>query len=275
VVDQTRPPDDIIVVDDGSTDDVAAALERFGERVRLVRIAHCGPGTALNTGVAEVRTEFVTFLDADDVYEPTYLAEVSRMAESRPDLDLIAVDSIFETADGPSGRFYEVNTFPQGDQRTAILRSCFVLMFTAVRVTRLRAVGGFDESLARAKDWDMWIRLILDGARAGLVDKPLARYRLHPHQLSANRVLSLEARVTVLEKTLAHAALSDDERAEAQRALHIARTRAAVTAVLASPSRRGWFTLARDGRLSRGARGFGVIGAVSPSLAARQARLRW
>src|SRR4051812_20871092 len=76
VVDQTRSPEDIIVVDDGSTDDVAGALERFAGRVRVLHREHRGPGAALNAGLAEVATEFVTFLDADDVFEPTYLAEV-------------------------------------------------------------------------------------------------------------------------------------------------------------------------------------------------------
>jgi len=64
------------------------------------------------------------------------------------------------------------------DQRAGILKNNFLLPHPAIRRERLLALGGFDESMLNAADWDSWIRLILDRARASLVDEPLQRYRL-------------------------------------------------------------------------------------------------
>jgi len=58
---------------------------------------------------------------------------------------------------------------------------------SAVRVERVRSVGEFDVSLRWGKDWDMWMRVVLDGGQVGLVPKPLAHYRMHGAQLSAQR----------------------------------------------------------------------------------------
>ncbi len=85
------------------------------------------------------------------------------------------------------------------NQRAAILRVCY-LFAPAVRRRRLLEIGGFDERLRIAYDWDCWIRVLLGGAAAGLVDRPLMRYRLRPGSLSANRLCALEERVTVLLK---------------------------------------------------------------------------
>jgi hypothetical protein len=99
----------------------------------------------------------------------------------------------------------------------------------------LLEIGGFDESIRWTTDWDCWIRLILSGSRAGLVAKPLARYRLNPRSLSAQRVAHIEGRLQTLAKTGKRSDLTAEERrvlersvAENSRALALARTRAAL-----------------------------------------------
>ena len=74
VLAQTREPDSIVVVDDGSTDDTAEALREFGERVTLVRRSRSGPAAAKNTGVARSAASWVMFVDSDDRLEPHALA---------------------------------------------------------------------------------------------------------------------------------------------------------------------------------------------------------
>ena len=88
VLDQDVPPMEIVVVDDGSTDDVTGALAPFGDAVRLVRIDHGGESAAKNAGVLAARGDWVALLDADDRFLPGRLAALVGLAIARPDLDL-------------------------------------------------------------------------------------------------------------------------------------------------------------------------------------------
>ena len=273
---QTAPAHEVIVVDDGSPDDTAEIAAATSPAVRVERIGHAGEAAARNAGARLARSEFVAYLDADDRYEPRFLEAVGHLAAVRPDLDVVTADAVFETPEGPRGTFYGSNPFPVDDQRRAILRSCFLTTLSAVRTTRISDVGGFDETLVQAADWDFWIRLVLDGSRVGLVAEPLSRYRIHPGQASARRSESLRARATVLEKTLATATLTPDERRLVEELLPGLRERAATASALEAPSRaaarRRWVAIAADRRLSRRGRTLGVVGCAAPGLAARRAR---
>jgi glycosyltransferase involved in cell wall biosynthesis len=222
---QTRSPLQVIVCDDGSSDDLDAALEPFEERILLVRQANSGAPVAQNRGLGAASGEFVGVLDADDVWEPTRLERLGALSADDPELDILASDVWFERAGRLTGRFHEANPFPLFDQRGMILRRCF-MWNPAMRRSRLLEIGGFDPELPIGYDWDCLIRLILDGRRAGLVDEPLARYRLHAGSLTANSARSLGYRVRCLEKACAHASLSSRERALAQHSLRRARARA-------------------------------------------------
>ena len=87
-----------------------------------------------------------------------------------------------------------------------------------MRRERWLAAGGFDESFARAADWEFWLRLVLDGSRVGLVDRPLARYRLTAGTLSSDRIPLVEARLEVLRRAAARSDLTVAERAVVRRA---------------------------------------------------------
>ena len=164
-------------------------------------------------------------LDADDVYEPSRLEALGELGAARPDLDILATDLWLEEAGVRHGRFYDTLGFPTADQRLAILEACFVSC-PALRRTRVLEERGFDETLEVAEDWDLFLRLVLGGSRAGLVPEALARYRRHLSTSTADRARSLWARVRVLEKTQAHPTLTSEERAFLDRCIARARTRA-------------------------------------------------
>jgi hypothetical protein len=84
------------------------------------------------------------------------------------------------------------------NQSVAIIEDCFIA-WPALRRTRLIALGGFDETLHVAKDWECWIRLLHAGWSAGLVDEPLMRYRIGAESISSDRLAGLRARVRILE----------------------------------------------------------------------------
>jgi hypothetical protein len=185
---QTAPPQDVVVCDDGSTDDLLTATAPFADRITLLRQQNAGEGAAKNAGVRAATAEFAVFLDADDVFDPERLEALGELASARPDLDILTTDALLEVDGAVVRRCYDESwTFDVEDQRAAILERNFVFGLAAVRRERFLAVGGFETSLLYAADWDLWSRLILDGSRAGLVVVPLATYRLRSTSLSAQR----------------------------------------------------------------------------------------
>jgi glycosyltransferase involved in cell wall biosynthesis len=222
---QTLPPHEVIVCDDGSTDDLASALAPFRDRIVLLRRPHRGAGAARNEGLRTASGDFIVMLDADDVYEPERLSVLGELAAARPDLDILGTDAYYERDGALEGRFYETTTFVAGDQRMGIIERCFVVC-PALRRGCVLEVGGFDESheIAPAEDWDLFVRLILGGSKAGIVDEPLMRYRKHPASVTANRARALWSRVAVLEKTWRHPALAPEERCFLERCLARARS---------------------------------------------------
>jgi len=210
---QTLPAADVVVCDDGSTDDLEPALAPFRDRVVLLRQENGGEGAAKATATEAATGDFVALLDADDAYLPDRLEAFAELAAARPDLDVLTTDAYLESEGRVVRRCYaEGWRFEVADQRREILRRNFVFGSAAVRRERLLAVGGFDRTLRFVADWDLWIRLILTGSRVGLVDEPLYRYRVGPTALSAQRPALVRGSVEVLERAARRADLSADER---------------------------------------------------------------
>jgi hypothetical protein len=212
VLAQTAPPLQIVVCDDGSTDELEGALAPYRDNLKLLRQPNRGESAAKNAAAAAASGDYVVLLDADDTWLPQRLEALGELASTRPDLDILTTDAWFELDGQKVGRFYGATTpFVVTDQRRAILERNFIMQ-PAVRRSRWLAIGGFDESVEIGADWDCWIRLMLDGSQGGIVDQPLASYRLREGSLSSRRAESLRARVTVLERTGRHPGLRPDER---------------------------------------------------------------
>jgi glycosyltransferase involved in cell wall biosynthesis len=209
---QTLPPTQVIVCDDGSADRTADVVESFGRRVTLIRQANQGPSAARNTAIAAATAEWVVNLDADDVLLPASLAERATLIAREPDLDVVATDGLVEV-DGIVQRHLYGPTwaFETDDQRAGILERCFIVCW-AVRRQAFLDVGGFDPALTHAEDWELFIRMILAGSRAGLVGEPLTRYRLRPGSLSNQAVELQRGHVEAMRKTAADPHLTQKER---------------------------------------------------------------
>jgi GT2 family glycosyltransferase len=282
---QTSPPLEVIVSDDGSTDDLAAALAPWRDRIVLLRNEHRGEAAAKNAGATAAAGEFVVLLDADDVYLPERLEALGELAAARPDLDLLTTDAFLEVAGEVVRRCYTDSwPFPVDDQRGAILARNFVFGHAAVRRGRLLAVGGFDPAMG-VPDWECWIRLVLAGARVGLVPEPLSRYRLRETGLSSDRRAHLRAYVTALEKTERHPGLTPAERDGVTTGLRLRRRQLeheeAETALLEgrADARRRAARIALTSGSSPATRAKAALAAVAPGAArrvlARREREAW
>lgn len=194
---QTYRDFETVVVDDGSTEDVAAAINDHATRPRLFRQNQRGPGAARNRGVLEARGNLVAFLDSDDLWLPDKLTVYSERMRERPEVPIWfgpmkPVDSSLRPVPGRTkpchgGRITE-----------ALFHSSFVHVPTVVcpRDTFL-SFGGFDETLRVCEDYDLWLRMSLK-CEFGLVHAPLALRRLHGGRLSKSsmrRNLAVKAHV--------------------------------------------------------------------------------
>jgi glycosyltransferase involved in cell wall biosynthesis len=208
---QTLPAHEIVVVDDGSTDGTADRLAPYRDRILYIRQENRGLPAALNAGVRAASADFVAILDADDAYEPERLEALSELARARPDLDIVTTDAYLEVNGTVVGRFYEATPFEPERQRLEIIDRCFVT-WPAIRRAKLLDLGGYDEAMTFASDWECHMRLLYSGCRAGAVDEPLMRYRMGSNEAQSDkRVQTLRHRVYVLERAKRFA-LSDEER---------------------------------------------------------------
>jgi glycosyltransferase involved in cell wall biosynthesis len=273
-LEQTLPPLEVFVCDDGSTDGTAAALEPYGDRVIYIRKQQGGVASAWNAVLEPAKGEFFAVLGADDAYLPTRLEALAELAAARPDLDILCTDAVLELEGQPVSRFGEDTPFEVADQPMAILERCFCVA-PAVRRRRLLDVGGFDESMYSGSDWECLIRLIHRDAVAGLVDEPLYRYRIHDRSVTADRVRTLRDRVGLLERVRQTYALSDRERATLARSLARQRASLALTETEAalragSPdARRRALAAARTHTVGLRTRAAALAAALAPKAAAR------
>ena len=170
---------EVLVVDDGSrvpAEDVLAGLG--DERLRVVRHErNQGLAAARNTAVAQVRTPLMSQLDADDLWEPGYLAAVLPCFED-PQVGLAYTDARILYADGrlepylTSHLDHPVDAFPALAERNPI-----AALTATMRTEAVRDVGGYARWLWGAQDYHLYLKLAAAGWRFAYVDRPLARYR--------------------------------------------------------------------------------------------------
>jgi glycosyltransferase involved in cell wall biosynthesis len=278
---QTFPALEIVVCDDGSTDELDSALDQYRDEIVLLRKEHGGEGSAKNVAAAAASGEFVVILDADDVFLPTRLEALAELAVARPDLDILTTDA-YLTVDGrPVRRCYEGGwTFPVRDQRKEILRRNFVFGLAAARRELVVDDGGFDERILWTTDWDRWLRLVLQGCRAGAVAEPLALYRLRETSLSARRGDLLRGKIATLEKARVNSALLSDERIVLEDALAGYRRELALCDLRQSladrepRARRRALELASSRGSGFRQRGWAAAAALAPGVAGRLERAR-
>jgi GT2 family glycosyltransferase len=275
---QTLSPIEIIVCDDGSTDDLDAALAPYAQRIMLLRKENGGEASAKNAAAWAASGQFLAILDADDVYFPERLEALAELSVDRADLDILTADCHLVI----NGRYVR-NCYDEGyrfeidDQRRGILERNFVGPgHMAVRRDAFLAVRGFDDGFRHATDWDCWIRMIFAGSRVGMVNEPLAEYRVRETSLASNRARQFEAYVAILEKAAAHTELTPDERAVLQRSLDAQRRRLALRraedalAEARPDARRLAFNVARDSGFPLRTRAKAAVAAGLPGIAARR-----
>jgi glycosyltransferase involved in cell wall biosynthesis len=186
ILGQTRPPDEVVVVDDGSTDGTAAILESFAGRVRVVRRANGGCPAAFNTAFDNATGDFVAMCGADDIWEPHKLEWQLEALRADPELDVLFGDAeIFGLVEGNYARPTGTGRLDAVVLRDALYRENLICAPSVViRRSLFERLGPFVERFG-ADDYEYWMRCLRAGANFHYDPRVLLRYRRHESNLSS------------------------------------------------------------------------------------------
>jgi glycosyltransferase involved in cell wall biosynthesis len=210
VLSQTFQNMELIVVDDGSTDETPALLSRYGDHLRVLRQSNRGVSAARNGGIQAARGNLIAFLDSDDTWQPDKLARQVDFFDRQPEA------MICQTEETWIRRGVRVNPRrrhrkPSGWVFEASLALCLVSP-SAVMMRRelLEEMGGFDESLPACEDYDLWLRVSLRYPIHLIEDALVVKRGGHDDQLSRQHSLD-RYRIQSLLKILGGEPLTDGQ----------------------------------------------------------------
>jgi len=198
---QTYGPIEIIIVDDGSTDNTAAVVDQWKKdtRVRYVHQDNQGQTVAKNRGISESTGEYIAFLDADDRWKAAKLEQQMRFFDEDRSVGVVYTDTVIIDEYGRETGRRKIAR-PQGRVTEQLLDDNFVEFGSAVVARHaLERMGAFDETLSMSIDYDLWLRL----STAYLfryVDQPLLEYRVWSGQMSRKMLQRTDCILRVYEK---------------------------------------------------------------------------
>lgn len=205
---QSMPDWECVVIDDGAPDDVASAVQPYlgDPRIRFLATANHGVSAARNTAIAATNAPYIALLDGDDRFLPDYLARTVDRLDADPTLRLVTVNALIFGA-VPNERLCFDDKQGRGDGLHGTLadvldRSFGVYIGTTFRRADFDRTTGFDPTFTHCEDFDMWVRLMQLGGRAGYIDEVLGEYRVRANSASASRERMLRGNLRVYEKVL-------------------------------------------------------------------------
>ena len=216
---QTYSPIEIIVVDDGSTDNTQEVLAAYSDRITILRQENSGSAAARNAALEAARGEFVAVLDSDDVWMPDKLERQMALFETCPEIDFVFANSQHMDEDGNEVHVFSGRMPPPVDYRKEVMKDGYLLVgdwhaalayhnfipqpTIVVRLPVIRAAGGYDARQWISQDYRLYWNLISHGASFGFIDAVLMKYRRHPTQVTKNSVRYFQYRTAGLKDILA------------------------------------------------------------------------
>lgn len=200
---QTHPAMEVIIIDDGSTDDTASVADdlarRFAGRVKVIHQANQGQHRARQRGLDAATGEFCITLDADDLLEPGAAEACLRAFAAHPEADAVVGGALITGSDGREilGRHDQgrIAHWPEVLERNPYGVNLGVMTRTA----SLRAAGGLEFTHSGCEDWDAWCRMTRLGMRFVAVDAVLGRYRQTGQNHTRRVVSNLRATIAMLD----------------------------------------------------------------------------
>lgn len=211
VLSQEYPDVELIIVDDGSTDDTLNLLESYGNAIKVITQPNRGVSAARNQGIAAASGALIALLDSDDYWLPGKLSRQAAFFDRHPEALICQTREIWVRRGrrvNPKNRHAKPSGMIFGPSLALCLVSPSAVM---VRKSLFDQVGLFDESMPACEDYDLWLRVAAHHP-VHLIDEPLiVKQGGHPDQLSASPGLD-KYRIYSIDKILRNGTLSEDQR---------------------------------------------------------------
>jgi len=202
VLQQTYKNREIIVVDDGSTDETRAVVERYGDKVKYIYQENSGGLSARNNGVVNSQGKYIAFLDDDDLWHHTMLEKsVHTLIKAGEDIGVAYVAyNYFRDSDKDRFPAKQIKRF-SGNIFEVLLQKSFIPINTVlIKKECIEKVGGFDETLIGYEDWDLFLRISFAGYNFTFINEPLAYIRVHDTHRSSNLLMMKRCSLKAVEK---------------------------------------------------------------------------
>jgi glycosyltransferase involved in cell wall biosynthesis len=240
---QTYEPLEVIVVDDGSTDETAGVLAEYANRIRVIRQRNQGVSAARNSGISAARGEYIAFLDADDSWHPRKLELQMARFDADPALELVHCGA--ESFDAEGRRVQAWRDGMEGRVALNMLRFDGAIAAPGSNIVASRRVaeeiGGFDTRMTVSEDWDFCYR-VAARYEIGFAGEALVRYRIHGSGAHRNIPAMEKGMLLALQKAFA----SPDPAVQSVRNLSYGRVHRMLAGCyfeIRQPSRFAWHVL--------------------------------
>ena len=193
VIDQTYAADEILVVDDGSTDNtvqIVRGIQKISATsIRLIEGEHAGPGAARNLGIKVATNEWIAFIDSDDLWRSEKLAVVASYIEKNPLCNIFCHGEYHVSKEGS---IVEVDYGQHYDQKKALspqlyFRNYFSTSAVVCRKQLIKEHHGFDEQMMNAQDYDLWLKVSKDMVPF-FIGQCLGEYRLRDGNITSRSI---------------------------------------------------------------------------------------
>lgn len=201
VLNQTYENIEIIVVDDGSTDDTKVQLQLFGGRIHYIYKQNGGASSARNIGIKQATGEYIALIDCDDIFCPEKISKSVACLEKQNDCGFVYTGAHFINSDDNIISRSEISNscFSGWISSKLILRNFICNSTVVVKKECFEKVGFFDEKIFMPADWDMWLR-ISENYKAAYVNERLTCYRLTGSYIASNMEEAIKEECYVLDK---------------------------------------------------------------------------
>jgi glycosyltransferase involved in cell wall biosynthesis len=208
VLNQTYKDIELIVVDDGSTDNTEDVLRPYFGRITYIKQENRGNAAARNMGLKEAKGELIAFNDSDDLWVEDKLEKEVRYLEEHPDVDMVCGNGIIFGNTKDAGRLVISQSRAESLERKGIsikdifMKSTIRTPTVVIRKMVIDALGGFDGNLRVCVDGDFSLRLLGGGYKATFINDVFFKLRKHDDNLSADREQRLLHSIKIIKKLL-------------------------------------------------------------------------